>query len=108
MKPAITPAALQALLAQDASVTLLDVRLAEDRDQDPVRVAGARWRDPHAVEAWGGELDRGTPVVVYCVHGHHVSQTAAGALQMKGFDVRHLAGGLEAWKDAGGAVSPLG
>ena len=51
----------------------------------------------------GGELGKyaGRPVVVYCQAGGR-SRRAAGALSKLGFkDVHNLAGGIQAWKQAG-------
>ena len=41
------------------------------------------------------------PVVVYCVHGHEVSQNAAAALRAEGIDARYLEGGVEGWIQSG-------
>jgi hypothetical protein len=38
-------------------------------------------------------------VVVYCVHGHEVSQTAAASLANAGIDAAYLAGGIARWRD---------
>jgi hypothetical protein len=53
------------------------------------------------VERWGGDLPRGRPVVVYCVHGHEVSQGAAAALAAIGVEARYLEGGIAAWRESG-------
>jgi len=49
-------------------------------------------------------------VVVYCVHGHEVSQNAAKALAAEGRQALFLEGGFADWQDAGGAcdVKPEG
>jgi rhodanese-related sulfurtransferase len=47
-------------------------------------------------------------VLVYCVHGHEVSQTAAALLRAAGFDARHLQGGFEGWAAQGRPISPKG
>jgi hypothetical protein len=44
-------------------------------------------------------LPRDAEVVVYCVHGHEVSQAAAKAL-----GAQYLEGGIEAWRAAGGEL----
>jgi rhodanese-related sulfurtransferase len=80
---------------------VIDVRLREDFDADPVLIAGARWRDPNAIDAWVGELSRDEPIVVYCVRGHWVSQAVTKKLRDQGLNVTQLIGGLEAWKTAG-------
>jgi hypothetical protein len=68
--------------------------------------AGALRRDPATVPSWAGELPRAGNVVVYCVHGHEVSQNAAKSLRDLGIAARYLEGGLEeGWKAAGGELS---
>ena len=49
------------------------------------------------VEEWKKTLPRAASVVVYCVHGHEVSQNAAKAL-----GARYLEGGIEGWRENGG------
>ena len=67
--------------------------------------AGALRRDPAVVQSWAKELPRASSVVVYCVHGHEISQGAAKALREFGFTARYLEGGLEeGWKATGGAL----
>jgi rhodanese-related sulfurtransferase len=44
-------------------------------------------------------LERG--VVVYCVHGHEVSQDAAPALRDGGIHACYLEGGITAWEQTG-------
>ena len=67
--------------------------------------SGALRRDPAAVSDWSRELPRAASVVVYCVHGHEVSQNTAKALQDMGIAARYLEGGLEeGWKAAGGEL----
>jgi rhodanese-related sulfurtransferase len=63
-------------------------------------IRGALRRDPERVEEWKKALPRAAQVVVYCVHGHEVSQNAAKAL-----GARYLEGGIEHWREEGGAVA---
>jgi len=84
---------------------VIDVRRAPIFEVADELVAGAVWRDPAQVDAWSVELGRSGVVVVYCVHGHQVSQGCASRLEELGFDVRFLEGGFEGWKLAGGAVA---
>ena len=60
-------------------------------------IRGALRRDPEQVEAWARSLPAASSVVVYCVHGHEVSQQAAAVLAATGVDARYLDGGLEGW-----------
>jgi Fe-Mn family superoxide dismutase len=85
---------------------LLDVRRAPVYELAAHRIPGAEWRDPAQVDTWAGTLDRARPVVVYCVHGHEVSQGTAQRLREAGFDARYLRGGIEGWKSAGLELAP--
>lgn len=97
---AVTPAELVAM--QRAGATVLDVRLPEDFEADPVLVPDAIYRDPDDIQAWAGQMSPADgPVVVYCVAGRWVSQKAASYLEERGFDVYSLKGGIEGWKQSG-------
>jgi rhodanese-related sulfurtransferase len=104
MQRTITANELQDLLAADTSITLLDVRRSVDREQDPSALPGARWLDPAAVEDWRNDLTAEHEIVLYCVRGGSVSNAVVDALQASGLKARFIAGGLEAWKAAGGAT----
>lgn len=84
---------------------LIDVRRAAAFEQSGQMLLGAHWRDPAQVASWAGELAKSLPdkqrVVVYCVHGHEVSQLTAQRLHELGIDARFLRGGFEAWRTAG-------
>jgi Fe-Mn family superoxide dismutase len=90
----------------DAGAQWIDVRRIETFAQARDQVEGAAWRDPVQLPTWSVQLDRARPVVVYCVHGLEVSQTAALALQAQGFEARYVAGGIEACRAAGLPLSP--
>jgi hypothetical protein len=62
---------------------------------------------PLVIDAdWSRTLPRARNVVVYCVHGHEVSQNAAKALRDAGFNAHFLDGGIEeGWIGNGGAVA---
>jgi hypothetical protein len=64
----------------------------------PDMIRGALRRDPEKL----GALPRADDVVVYCVHGHEVSQGAAKAL-----GARYLEGGIEHW-DGERMAKPVG
>lgn len=81
---------------------VLDVRLIEDFNADPVLVPDAMYRDPDSIQQWAGQMSpEDGPVIVYCVRGKWVSQKAANYLKAEGFEVYSLEGGIEAWKSAG-------
>ena len=102
--PAISVTALQAGIAGANPPIVIDVRRGAAFAASAELVAGALRRDPPALPAWAGSLPKAGKVVVYCVHGHEVSQGAAKALNERGIEAQYLEGGLEAWKKAGGAL----
>ncbi len=97
--PAISAASLRQSLASARPPLVIDVRktLAFLDARDLVR--GAVRRDPQRVTEWSKTLPGEVDVVVYCVHGHEVSQGAAQAL-----GARFLEGGIEGWRAAGGEL----
>lgn len=98
--PAISAASLRSALASARPPLVIDVRRAERFLEAPDLVRGALRRDPSRVEDWRKTLPLEAEVVVYCVHGHEVSQNAARAL-----GARFLEGGIEGWRAAGGELS---
>ena len=69
------------------------------------RIAGSVWRDHMRTAEWGPALAaKGGQMVVYCLHGHNVSQLATARLRSIGIDAVHLAGGIDAYGAAGGLV----
>jgi thiosulfate sulfurtransferase len=86
---------------------LLDVRRAQARSDDGSDIAGGSWRDPALWLDWKNEVGSDRPVVVYCAHGHEISQGLTAALRAMGIDARHLEGGINAWKAAGQPVLAL-
>ncbi|MFY7941393.1 MAG: rhodanese-like domain-containing protein [Burkholderiaceae bacterium] len=100
----ITPEELQQALASDHPPMLVDVRRAAIFEHATALIAGATWQDPANVGNWGANLSHSIAVVVYCVHGHEISQNCAADLYARGMNVRFLEGGFEAWRLAGGVV----
>jgi rhodanese-related sulfurtransferase len=96
---------LQQRLGAFPPPTLVDVRRAPAFDEDPHIIKGAVKRAPEAIAAWARDLEPWRPVVVYCVHGHEVSQNAAAFLRAAGFEARHLEGGIAGWRESGGATA---
>lgn len=106
MDASVTATQLQAELAGSRPPLLIDVRRTPAFRSAKDMAAGALRRDPAFVASWAKSLPGGAGVVVYCVHGHEVSQDAARALREAGTDARYLEGGLEeGWKAAGGALA---
>ena len=83
---------------------LLDVRRAQARASDGSAIAGGQWLDPARWLDWKNEIGNELPVVVYCAHGHEISQGLTAALRAMGVDARQLEGGISAWKAAGQPV----
>jgi rhodanese-related sulfurtransferase len=106
MDASVTVTQLQSELAGPRPPLLIDVRRTPAFRAAKDMAAGAVRRDPAAVASWAKILPGGAGVVVYCVHGHEVSQDAARALRDAGIGARYLEGGLEeGWKAAGGALA---
>jgi rhodanese-related sulfurtransferase len=102
----ITAVELRQALQSSAPPIVIDVR-RDTRFLEAVDVLrGALRRDPARVADWAGTLPRASPVVVYCVHGHEVSQQAAAELRTAGVASAYLEGGIEGWRAAGGNLFP--
>ena len=105
MDAAIKSAALQSDLEGHRAPLVIDVRKTPAFHAASDMIAGALRRDPVGVSTWAKELPAASTVVVYCVHGHEVSQGVAKALRDAGISARYLADGIEeGWKQAGGAL----
>jgi rhodanese-related sulfurtransferase len=101
----ITATELKSALAGQKPPLIIDVRKPPTFRSASDMAAGALRRDPAQVASWAKGLPRASSVVVYCVHGHEVSQYAAKALRELGVTARYLVGGFEeGWKAAGGDV----
>jgi rhodanese-related sulfurtransferase len=100
MDAPITAAALR-----QSDALIIDVRRSARFRESPYVIKGALRRDPDKVAEWKATLPAAASVVVYCVHGHEVSQGVAKAL-----GARYLEGGIEHWKEDGGelAAKPAG
>ena len=97
----ISPPKLHAWLGTEAAPIVVDVRRdATFADADRL-IAPAFHRSPDQVETWRKDLPGGRPLVVYCVHGHEVSQGVAEALRLSGIDACHLEGGIAGWTEQG-------
>lgn len=107
--PSISPSSISvAELARDIGAgrfpCLIDVRREERYAEADAVIRGARRRRPDQVALWAPDLPRDVEIIVYCVHGHEVSQGACAALLSQGRRVRYLSGGIEAWREAGGPL----
>jgi rhodanese-related sulfurtransferase len=102
--PTLSVSALAARIAAGQFPYLIDVRREERYGEARDVIRGACRRRPDQLDIWAQNLPRDTGIVVYCVHGHEVSQGAAQALLRRGFRVAFLEGGIEAWRTAGGLL----
>ena len=96
---------LQSSIRGTNAPLVIDVRRTPAFKASTELIAGALRRDPEQVASWAQELPPSATAVVYCVHGHEVSQGVAKALNAHGIAARYLEGGIEeGWKTAGGAL----
>jgi rhodanese-related sulfurtransferase len=85
---------------------VFDVRREADYTASNETIPGAMWKNPDKIDVWIGALPRTLDVVVYCVRGGSVSNSVVDRLQAEGVKARYIEGGIEAWKAAGGKVTP--
>ncbi len=95
---------LRARIGMSGAPLIYDMRRHEAYAGSSHILPTARWRDHTRAEEWSQELRQRAEVVLYCAHGHNVSQLATAVLRAKGINARALQGGFEAWRNAG---SPL-
>jgi len=93
---AISAADLRERLSGARPPLVIDVRKQPAFIASREMIAGAVRRDPEQIPHWARSLPAPTDVVVYCVHGHEVSQSAASELSRAGVE--------EGWKAAAGAL----
>ena len=98
----ISPKNLMALRDTGENFALVDVRKLPAFESSGQIIPGALWRDHEQVEIWSAAYVGDAQLIVYCVHGHEVSQNATAKLLLMGIDARYLQGGFDAWIEAGG------
>ena len=94
---------LKRLIDAGANPVLYDVRTEISRQRDPQRIPGAIAFDISQVDAVVAELSGEREVILYCNCPSEASAARIARLLMdRGVrSVRPLAGGLQAWIDAG-------
>ena len=97
MDASITPAALRQALSSTQPPLVIDVRKTPAFLGAGDMIRGALRRDPLRVTDWGDTLPSAADVVVYCAHGHEVSQGVTKAMSDAGIRARYLEGGIEHW-----------
>jgi rhodanese-related sulfurtransferase len=88
-----------------AGAQLVDVRT--DHEWEAGRIPGATHIELGELGARVGEIDRDSPVILYC-RGDNRSDMAVAALGEGGYEAVALEGGIEAWSDDGGPLEPEG
>ncbi|HLE66943.1 MAG TPA: chromate resistance protein ChrB domain-containing protein [Burkholderiales bacterium] len=103
--PSVSAASLRQSLASDQPPLVIDVRRNERFHEAPDLIRGTLRRDPLRAADWATTLPASSYVVVYCVHGHEVSQGTAEALRAAGLRAQYLEGGIERWRAEGGGLA---
>lgn len=98
----VSPNELIRLIGTEKRPHVIDVRRRPVFDSSPRRIAGAVWRDHMKTDEWLPRFADGRLIVVYCTHGHNVSEIAAARLAAAGAEVAILEGGIEAFVAQGG------
>jgi thiosulfate sulfurtransferase len=97
----ISATELSTLLFRESAPLVIDVRKNPAYAASEFILPHAKRRDPEQIALWVKELKTTRSVVVYCVHGHEVSQNAMTILRQHGIGTTYLCGGLENWLSAG-------
>lgn len=97
----ISPEDLYKVIGTALAPLIVDVRRPDDFDAADSQIVGAIRRLPTEVDRWWREITDDRRVVVYCVRGQQVSQSAAGALAAAGLDASYVEGGITAWRERG-------
>lgn len=98
---AVSPRSLYAMIGRADAPLIIDVRRPPAFAADPRLIVGAERCPPEDVAASVDALAADGPIVVYCVHGHAVSQGVAAALRAAGRQAAILEGGIAAWTACG-------
>jgi rhodanese-related sulfurtransferase len=97
----ISPQDLYGRIGTASSPVVLDVRPDAAFNADERMLVSAIRRPPKKVGKWRHDLPTGRSVVVYCAHGHEVSEQLAAALRGSGLDAGYLEGGITEWSERG-------
>lgn len=80
---------------------VIDVRRAPAYDADDRVIIGSIRCPPEDIPEWARGRSGSRPVVLYCVHGHQVSQGAAEMLRGMSVGAQYLTGGISTWVEQG-------
>ena len=100
---------LYRMMTNGEAPVILDVRSKINRKMDGRSIPGARAVDPERLEETVVAIRRGQEVIVYCACPNEATAfKVALLLRKRGIrKVRPLAGGIDAWVDAGLKIEPL-
>ncbi len=101
-----TSITVNALFSECSAHVLIDVRKPTARAASGAGIPDAVWRHPFDAANWCHD-HQGHALVVFCVHGHEVSQAVAGFLRDEGINAVFLEGGFAAWVASGRPVEVL-
>ena len=99
--PSLTASQLASRLGRADAPLIFDVRKAPAYEAGQRLIAGALRLKPYDVQHAAAKQAWDRNIVVYCVHGHEVSQNAARTLIAAGCKAAYLAGGVAGWQEAG-------
>ncbi len=88
----------------DESTVVLDVRRDSDYETSDEIIPNATWQNPATVDEWIDSVSKDKQVIIYCVRGGGVSISVVESLHKGGITARYIEGGIEGFKEAGGAV----
>ena len=91
---------LNALVGNAKCPPIFDVRREAVFRAAATRIAGSVWHDHMSID--DAVLAGAKEVVVYCAHGHNVSEIAGAKLRGAGVEARVLSGGIAAFEEIGG------
>jgi rhodanese-related sulfurtransferase len=109
LRPGATPisrAHLAKTLRDQNAPIIYDVRRSAAFDSANRLIAGAVRLSPDSIDTAYIHFPKDRQIVVYCVHGHEVSQNVAIALKALNFDAVFLEGGITAWEAEGLPTMP--
>lgn len=99
----ITVAQLSRIIGLPDAPTIIDVRVPQDYEADPLLLPGSVRKVSTEAAKWAAEF-KNRNVVVLCQKGLKLSQGAVAMLRHEGIAAENLEGGFEAWRRAGGLL----
>jgi Fe-Mn family superoxide dismutase len=97
----ITAEKLGQLMDMPDRSVILDARRAKAFEKSDQIIPTAEWINHEKAAECATGLPEGASAIVYCVHGHEVSQNAAEALRSVGVDAVFPDGDIEGYIEVG-------